>query len=324
MANNPQARTHPWFPIEREPKIMTMDKPLIIESACPGWQPGGERFPAVPRTIAEQVREISDSVKAGAIAVHVHPRNPETGHMEMSPQLLKEVMDGVFDEAGDCVTLPHSWWPVTGGEVDYISHTDELLELGQGNKYVQGSVILPIGHYAERRKSHFSDATTIAGIRHLEACKVKPVYLLYDSAAHWRFKRAVLDEGASTWKPYVMCLNFGKHDAHAIEQDPWSYLQLITNYNMVQTTIPDSVIGVYPGGRNWLPILCLGIMMGASIVRVGIEDCYWLYPHKDEIIKKNADTVKMAVEMAQLLGRRVVTDAREARSILGIELTSKL
>ena len=324
MANEQTPRSGPWFPIEKEPKILTLEKPLIIESACPGWQPGGARFPAVPRTIKEQVKEISDSVKAGAIAVHIHPRNPETGRMEMSPKLLREVMDGVFDTVGDCVALNHSWWPVAGGDIDYISHASELLEMGQGNKYVQASSILPIGHYAASRGSYFSDETTIKGIKFLEANKIKPIYMLYDSAAHWRFKQSVIDEGASTWKPYLMNLNFGKHDAHAIEQDPWSYLQLITNFNMVKATIPESLVGVYPGGRNWLPILNLGIIMGATIVRVGIEDCYWMYPHKDEVIKKNADTVKVTVEMAQLLGRRVVTDADEARKILGLVLTSKL
>ena len=79
-----------------------------------------------------------------------------------------------------------------------------------------------------------------------------------------------------------------------------------------------------PGGRNWLPILNMGIIRGADIVRVGIEDCYWMYPHKDEVIKKNSDPVKVTVEMAQLLGRRVVTDPKEARKLLGLELTSKL
>src|SRR3972149_3165170 len=121
MSGAPEARTVPWFPIEKEPKIATLDTPLIIESACPGWQEGGARFPAVPRTIKEQAREIAASVKAGAIAVHIHPRDPQTGKMVMSTKLLKEIMDRVFDAVGDCVTLPHSWWPVAGGEIDYIS-----------------------------------------------------------------------------------------------------------------------------------------------------------------------------------------------------------
>jgi uncharacterized protein (DUF849 family) len=90
---------------------------------------------------------------------------------------------------------------------------------------------------------------------------------------------------------------------------------------MVQSTEPESIVGVYPGGRNWLPILTLGLLLGAQLVRVGIEDCYWVYPHRNEIIRKNSDVVEMAVQIATLLGRRVVRDADEARSILGIVRT---
>ena len=85
-----------------------------------------------------------------------------------------------------------------------------------------------------------------------------------------------------------MNIQIGKHESHAVNRDPWSYLQLITNVNIVKENIPESIIGVYPGGRNWLPMVVMGIIMGVDIVRVGIEDCYWMYPHKDEIIKKNS------------------------------------
>lgn len=138
------------------------------------------------------------------------------------------------------------------------------------------------------------------------------------------FKRFVFDQGVGNWKPHILNVQIGKHEATANNKDPWSYLQLITSMNMIKENMPESAIGVYAGGRNWLPMIVMGIMMGANIVRVGIEDCYWLYPHKDEIIKKNADVVKMTVDIANLLGRKVVTDVEEARKILGIKLTSKL
>jgi uncharacterized protein (DUF849 family) len=93
--------------------------------------------------------------------------------------------------------------------------------------------------------------------------------------------------------------------------------------NLIKENIPESIIGIYPGGRNWLPMVTMGIIMGADIIRVGVEDCYWMYPHKDELIKKNSDVVKMTVEPANIHGRRVVTDAEEARKILGMKLTSK-
>src|SRR3990170_2717832 len=69
-------------PIELEERIDTLAKPLILECACPGWQPrnwpparaypvrkpigyeeGGVRYPAVPHTIEDQVRECVLAVK---------------------------------------------------------------------------------------------------------------------------------------------------------------------------------------------------------------------------------------------------------------------
>ncbi|MFC1983329.1 3-keto-5-aminohexanoate cleavage protein [Chloroflexota bacterium] len=323
--NLSKERVTEMFPVDREPRIPTMDKPLVIESACPGWQIGGERFPAVPISIVDQVKEISDSVKAGAIAIHVHPRDPKTGLAQMNPKLLKEVLDGVFEEVGDCVTLSHTWYPVPQGEIDYINDTEELLKMGGGNKYVQGTVILPIGFYSPTNKgTYFSAKATADGIKWLEAHHVKPIYQLYDSYTHLAFKQHIFDHEVSNWKPFAMNLHLGKHNSHAIQHDPWAYLQTIANVNMVKDTIPESIVGVYSGGRNWLPVLTLGILMGAELVRVGIEDCYWLYPHRDELIKKNSDVIKMTVELANILGRTVVTDASEARKILGMKLTSKL
>lgn len=309
------------FPVDKEPRIPTLEKPVIIESACPGWQVGGKRFPAVPVTIEDQVKEISDSIKAGAVAVHVHPRNPETGNAEVNPELLQRVMDGVFDKVGDCVTLSHTW--AAKEEADYISETEDLLERGNGNMYCQGSVVLPVGFLSSTGAYHTQKAV-IEGIKWLESNNVKPIYQLYDTYVIWNLKQNVLDLNITTWKPYVFNLHLGKHHSHTISMDPWSFMQLITNYNIVSETAPESIIGVYPGGRNWLPILVMGLLLGTQLVRVGIEDTYWIYPHKDEIIKKNSDMVKLAVDIANSLGRRVVTNANEARDILGIQLTSKL
>jgi uncharacterized protein (DUF849 family) len=312
------------FPIEKEAKIPTMDRPLIVESACPGWQIGGARFPAVPISLADQIQEQTDSVRAGAIAVHIHPRDPKTGEAQMNPGLLKEVLDGIFSNVGDCIAVTHSWYPVPNSEVDYITETEKLFEMGEGNKYVQGAIVIPIGYYTRSMGSHCSPRATIEGVKWMEAHDIKPIYQLHDTYSHLGFKHYLFDEGISTWKPYQLNVNLGKHDSHAVHQDPWSYLQLITNVNTVKATIPESTVGLNTGGRNWLPILTMGILMGVEYVRVGIEDCYWLYPHRDEIIKKNSDVVKMVVEIATMLGRRVVTDANEARQILGMKLTSKL
>ena len=307
------------FPVHREPIIPTLDKPVIIESACPGWQVGGERYPAIPYTIEDQVKESIDSFRAGAVAVHIHPRDPKTGVAQVNPHLLKEVMDPVFDAVGDIVTLNHTWTATE--EANYINETEELLKLGKGNKYCQGSVVLPAG-FRSGTGAYHTERSVSEGVKWLEEMSVKPIYQLYDTFVSWGLKQKVFDRGIGGWKPFVFNLHLGKHHAHAIHKDPWSLLQLITNYHMVADTMPGSVVGVYPGGRNWIPILVLGLLLGTQLVRVGVEDCYWFYPHKDEIIQKNSDTVTLAVEIIERLGRRVVRDPGEARKILGMELTS--
>ena len=315
--------TH-MFPVEREPPIQTMDKPLIIESACPGWQIGGERFPAIPLTIEDQIQEQVESVKAGAILIHVHPRNPETGRSVQDHELLARILDGIFDRAGDCITSTHAWYPVPNADYDCITGTQELLDLGKGNKYVQASLMVPIGYRMKENASYASAEATMEGIEWMEKNDVKPFYQLFDTYSHLAFKRFLFDQGFSTWKPYIMNIQIGKHEAHASNQDPWSFLQLITSMNVIKNNVSGSVIGVYPGGRNWLPMATMGILLGADIIRVGVEDAYWMWPHKNELIKKHSDIVKMTVELARMHGRRVVTDAEEARGILGMKLSSKL
>ena len=310
------------FPVDREPKIPTMDRPLIIESACPGFQMGGARYPAIPITFEDQVKAQVDSLKAGAIIAHVHPRDPKTGEAQMDHRLLARVLDGIFEGAGDFVTFTHSWYPIAGAEVDCITGTQELLELGGGNKYVQGTLLVPIGYTAKGQTSLVTEKATVEGIEWLNANDVKPVYQLFDTYSHLGFKRYVFDKGLDKSRPLIMNIQLGKHDATSVNQDPWSYLQLIASINTVRANIPGCLIGIYPGGRNWLPMAVMGILQGADIVRVGIEDCYWMYPHRDDVIKNNADIVKMTADIARMLGRRVVTDADEARKILGIRLTS--
>jgi uncharacterized protein (DUF849 family) len=301
------------FPVHNEPRITTMDKPLIVQCSSPGWQIGGERYPAVPFSIEDQAQDLTDAVNAGAIAIHVHPRNPQTGLAMINSALLKEVLDATFAKVGDCVTISHTWYP-RDGVLDYIVDTEELLEWGGGNKYCQGSVVLPFSGAAAK-------ASVDKGVRWLDANYVKPCFEFYDTSAQMHFKE-LIDE-MSLSQPLSIDINLGKHDATAIHQDPGSYLNAIANLDIVQKTFPGQFYGWRTGGRNWLPIMALGIMMGVDLVQVGLEDAYWRWPHRDELIESSAESVKWAVDIANVFGRRVVTDPDEARRIMGIKLTSK-
>lgn len=307
-----------FFPVHREDSIDTMDSPVIIECAYPGWQPGGEHYPAVPETREEQVAELIDSVEAGAAAVHVHPRDEDGLPQFNDNDLLVDVLDPVFDACGDVVTLSQGW--KVDDHADYVSGVADLLDRGDGNKYCQGGVILPIGLFGAG--SYHSPSSVIEAVRYYEENNVKPIFQLYDTHVLRDVKQYLIDRGELNWDPYVLSLRVGSHHSQTTTNDPWSYFKVLSEIYDVRQTVEDSIIGLYPGGRNWLPMLVMGLLAGANVIRVGIEDAYWKYPHKDELVQKNSEIVEMVVELAEMLGREVITDPERARQFLGMKYTS--
>jgi 3-keto-5-aminohexanoate cleavage enzyme len=91
---------------------------------------------------------------------------------------------------------------------------------------------------------------------------------------------------------------------------------------MQQTLAPNAVKGVCTGGRNWMPFCTMAMMLGFDIVRVGMEDTVYLYPHREEKIQTSAQAVRKVVAVANELGREIATPA-EARAIMGIKLGSQ-
>jgi 3-keto-5-aminohexanoate cleavage enzyme len=51
---------------------------------------------------------------------------------------------------------------------------------------------------------------------------------------------------------------------------------------------------------------------------MGHEDTVWHWPHRDDMIKSNAEDVHWAVTIASMLGREVMTP-NEFRKIIGLK-----
>jgi len=341
-------------PIEYEERIDTLEKPLIIESACPGWQPkfwgpseiyikeppgykgfGGIRYPAIPISIEEQVRDIVEAVKLGAQAIHFHPRDPHTGiSIEMTEQnvpLMVEILEIAFKEIDDVITLQHTWKAasstlkshaeevasVLSGGLDGITDTKRLIEAGNGNKYCQGAVVLwpPADSYPPGYSESIQKT-----IKFFEANKIKPIHKLRSSYNVRKLKRVLLETGVMTQKPYILVHDMGHPFGWPMDINPWMPIDMVASLMQTKIRIPESVIGVYSGGRNWMPITMIAILLGVDIIRIGIEDFYWMYPHKDDVILRNSDVINIIVNFTKMIGRRLAT-VEEARKIMGIVLT---
>lgn len=320
----------------REPKIPTLDKKLIVEASTPGHFPGllWEHFGIKnmpPRSIEEQVSSIVECVRAGAAGVHSHPRDPNDKYRYVSHsaraeavELKKKILDKVYQKV-DFVPLSHAFHPKNWedlAETDFITPVKELLDLGRGNKYIQGSVMIGAPGPNTRKgllSTWFTANSLREGIAFLEENNIKPLIACHVDQLVW-FKENVIDAGVMKTRPHLN-IQDGKHGLNRVFTDPMSYINIINSIELVKKLVPDSTIGLHIGGRNWLPMTVLGIMLGVDLVRIGIEDQFWAYPHKDEFIKNPAESVAKVVQIARGLGREIATPD-EARKILGIKLTS--
>ena len=79
---------------------------------------------------------------------------------------------------------------------------------------------------------------------------------------------------------------------------------------------PNCFILVCAAGRASTYLATFAMLMGLHI-RVGMEDTLWPYPHKDDIIKRNVDHFLQLKQIANLLGREVMSPA-EYRQALGM------
>lgn len=323
------------FPVDLEPRINTLARPVVLEVACPGWQPrmwppkraypklppgyveGGVRYRAVPFTIEDQVSNLVQAVKAGCAAIHVHARDPQDSLTTEDPNIQQAVFDGVFAQV-DCITNQHTWLVTEDGRLDYVAHAKEMVERAHGNRYCQGAVVLwpPGESYPPEYLKSVHEA-----IEFFAEHKIKPTHMLRNSYGTRKLHRTLIETGLDQNTPHVLVHDMGHPYGWPMDSDPWMAMDMITSLQQTKERIPNSVIGVFSGGRNWLPITLQAILLGVDFLRVGIEDIYWLYPHKDEVIPSNIDCVNRIVTFCNLIGREIATP-EQARQILGIVRTS--
>jgi uncharacterized protein (DUF849 family) len=327
-------------PIELEEKLDTLAKPLIIECASPGWQPdvwppedayprglppnyteaGEVRYPAVPCSLESQAEEIIKASEAGCAAAHIHPRDPADCLGSDNVEMLAEIYDRIFAET-DVVSAQHAWQLTSDDSIDYVTMAQEKLEIADGsNKYVQASIMLwpPLDTYPKQYTERMAE-----GVEFYRENNIKPIHKVR-SAYHTRRAYRDLEEmGLLDEDPLCVFHDMGHPFGWPLDQDPWMPIEMITHLEETKQRFDaadDLVIGVCTGGRNWLPITLEAILRGVDYIRIGIEDFYWMYPHRDEVIQENMEVVQKVVDFCEIIGREIATP-EQARDIMGIELT---
>ena len=302
--------------IHLEPKIPTMGKKLVITVAVNGAFQTKVHNPYIALTPPAVVEQVIESYGAGAAVWHIHLRD-ETGLLDNRPDIVQVAIDQVLDKCPDMIFshTGHASMDAEGAE-RVRPLIDPLTDAGRknGRRYAETAVIAP---YVRVANARMNKALLQETVKYLESRDVKAEFQIHNYSCIHHVNEWLLQPGIME-KP-IMNLISGYHGydysgPHGAI-DPWGHLYLI---NMIQMMPPGSILGSTVGGRNWLPMTVLAIMMGADCVRIGMEDACYMYPHKDENIRRCADVITKVRRIAEELGRDIATP-KEARQIMGLK-----
>ena len=274
-----------------------MEKELIVTAALVGSRPTKKMNPAVPYSPEEIAASAIECCKAGAAVAHVHVRNPITGENEHNIDYFREVLDRIREACDIIVNLTTSASYLQGSDVGQrrlqpVFLKPDMCSFDLGSVNFFDRVFLNPPDWAEEAAKCMKDND------------VKPEIEVFDTG-HISQAIDLIRKGLIQSPPYFqICMGV-----------KWGIEATAENLLFMKSKLPAgamwSVLGV---GRAQLPMITLAMILGGH-VRVGFEDN--IYVKQGVLASSNAQMVEGAVDLAERLGRRVVTP-KEARVMLGI------
>ena len=262
-----------------------------------------DKVPVTPAQIADAAVE---AAQAGAAAVHVHVRDPETGKGSRDPKLFREVVDRIRASGVDVVinlTAGMGGDLVLGGDEtplppdeagtdlagasERLAHVEELLpeictlDCGTMNFAAGGDYIMVNGAGSIR-----------AMARKVQALGVRPELEVFDTG-HLVMVRDLVREGLLD-DPVLVQLCMGI--PYGAPDDPGTLM------TMVSQLPPGAVFSAFSIGRMQLPYVSMAVLAGGN-VRVGLEDNIFL---SRGVQATNGQLVERAVEILRSMNVRIM------------------
>jgi 3-keto-5-aminohexanoate cleavage enzyme len=266
--------------------------PIVIVVAPTGAEVTRQQHPALPHTPQEIADAAVASAEAGSSMVHIHVRDPD-GTPSANPEYFQQVVTLVRARS-DMITMVS-----TGGSVEMsiderlsgLDAAPDLAGIETGSLNFGDDLFITSRPDSLRVSQRATDAKVALEV---EAFDVGHVH-----SAVRMFERGEL-AGLPRFN-----LVFGVPGG--IEARPDSL---------------DAMIRALPAGARWTVtaigrhqrrMLALGILNGASGIRVGFEDNVYL--SRRVLATSNAELVSQAADLVRSLGREVATNV-EARELL--------
>jgi uncharacterized protein (DUF849 family) len=289
-----------------------MDK-LIVTVAIIGGITTREKTPHPPMTPQEIADSAIEACRAGASVCHIHVRDPITHQPSMKFELYKEVFDRIRDKCDMVINLSTGsggrlyYNPKAGGNPwdtsglkspeERVEHVvklkPELCSLDIGSLNFGPYAFINLVSVVEKMAKMIREVGT------------KPELEVFD-LGHIRIGHHLIRQGLIEDPPlFQLCLGI-----------PWGIEATTENMVYMRNNLPSGCLWyAFAIGPQHFPMAAASIINGGH-ARVGFEDN--LYIKKGVLAKTNAEMVKKAVEIANLLDREVATP-KEARQILRLK-----
>ncbi len=288
-------------------------KKTVITCAIVGATTSREHTPHLPITPADIAQSALEAVQAGAAAVHIHVRDPETGKASMEVGLYAEVVQRIRD-AGSQVIVNLT----TGAGSRFVPSEHDPRIAGPGTTLVSPEqrvqhilelkpdvATLDLNTMTSRNQVVINTPDMVrkmAGF--IQAAGAIPEIELFDSG-DVQLANALIDEGTLRG-PRLFSFVLGVKYGFVSTPETVLYAR-----NMLPTDAHWTAIGI---GKQSFPMVAQSWLMGGH-ARVGMEDNVYL--GRGKLARTNAELVAQAAALIGLLGGEVATVA-EARTMWGL------
>ena len=286
---------------------LSLSSEVFITCAVTGSGQTQDRSRHVPRSPKEIADSAIAAARAGAAAVHLHVRDPQTGAPSRDPKFYREAVDRIRQSDTDVVI---NLTAGMGGDL-ILGGTDHPLPPGPGTdmvgaeeRLVHVAECLPEICTLDCGTMNFAEndyvMTNSPGMlrdmgARITALGVVPEIECFDTGHLW-FARQLVEEGILK-APALVQLCMGV---------PWGAPDdLQTLLAMVANVPPGWTFSAFGLGRHQMPYVAAAVLAGGH-VRVGLEDNLWL--NRGDLAT-NAQLVARAVTIIEALGVRVMGPA---------------
>lgn len=304
------------------------DNKVILTAAVTGAVHVSSMSPYLPITPEEIIRQSVDACRAGAAAVHIHARDPQSGEPSSDLEVMRQIVSGIKEQCDVivCITTGASQMMTVAERLSVVpALKPELASCNAGsmNFVLSGLVpqLSPDGPAWERKylggtyNNVFSN--TYLGletyIKTMAENGTIPEFEVYDASminniAYFRRK------GILTCPIYIQFV-LGIQGGLPATVDNLVFLR-----STAERQLGEFTWSVAAAGKAQFPMAAASLAMGGN-VRVGLEDNLYILPH--QLAESNAQQILAAASIAKTLGREIATPD-EARRILGLKGTAQV